>query len=230
VNKPVKYAVALVAAVVAVGAVAVVAAPILARSVTLQSEVALQQVVPTVMAAPNDEVAAPTASSWRLGDDSSVGYRMRTVDGDEVSGHTAEIDGVITRAGDSITDAEFMLDLANLVGDGAARNLLLRALVVATGGNSTATFVLTEPIDLTGGTLTVDGERVVPITGVLTVRGVSNQVHADAVVHFDEDHGEVSASIPIDLAAYGISLAGLGVVQVQDIAYIDVDLETQPAD
>ncbi|MFB2581774.1 YceI family protein [Herbiconiux sp. P15] len=229
-NKPAKYAVALVAAVVAVGAVAVVAVPIVARSITLQSSAASQQVVPTVVAEPEQQgsTASTSSSTWRLGPGSSVGYRMTTIDGLEVTGSTTEIDGVVSRTGDSITDAEFMLDLASLVGDDPTRSVLLRALVAATGGNSTASFVLTEPIDLTSATTTVHGEQVVAITGVLTVRGVSNQVHADAVVDFDDSHGAVTASIPIDLAAYGISLAGFSVVQVEDIAYVDIDLEAQP--
>jgi polyisoprenoid-binding protein YceI len=227
VNKPAKYAVALMAAVVAVGAVAVVAVPILARG-SLQSSAASQRIVPTVMAVPENAVATPTATTWRLGPDSSVGYRMSTVDGLEVSGSTTEIEGVISRAGQTVTDAEFMLDLSSLVSEGDARTMLLQALVAATGGNSTATFVLTEPIDLSSATPTVDGEEVVPITGVLTVRGVSNEVHADATVDFGDTRGTVTASIPIDLPSYGISLAGFGVVEVEDIAYIDIDLEAQP--
>lgn len=226
-NKPAKYAVALVAAVVAVGAVAVVAVPILARG-SLQSSAASQRIVPTVMAEPENSVATPSATTWRLGPDSSVGYRMSTVDGLEVSGRTTEIEGVISRAGETVTDAEFMLDLSSLVSEGDARTMLLQALVAATGGNSTASFVLTEPIDLTSATTTVDGEEVVPITGVLTVRGVSNEVHADATVDFGDTRGTVTASIPIDLASYGISFVGFGVVQVEDIAYIDIDLEAQP--
>ena len=226
-NKPVKYAVALIAGVAAVGAVAVVALPILARSASLEAAASLQQVVPTVVDTPDDiRSTSGTGRAWQIDADSSVGYRMRVASDMVVDGSTSEISGMITRTDTEVTDAEFMLDLSTLTSDSRAHDTLLRALVLATGGNSTASFVLTQsvPIDPDA-----EGPQTVPITGVLTVRGVSTEVTAEAEVEFDDESGTITGSLPVDLERYGISLPDLGVVSASDTAYIDVDLVTSPA-
>ncbi|MDO9397433.1 MAG: YceI family protein [Herbiconiux sp.] len=241
-NRSVKYAVALVVGVAAVGAATAVALPVLGRGLTAEAGAAVQQVVPTVFAAPDDEEPGGS-STWRLDPDSAVAFTMTTTDGLDVGGRTSEIDGVITRTAGTVSDAEFMVDLATLAGGDPARSALLGTLVRATGGNTIASFVLTEPIALpdeaaaasdpaaaqpagdSGGTA-----DTVPISGTLTVRGVSNPVVAEAEIRFDDDSGTMTARIPIDLESYGIALADLGVVHFEPTAYIDVDLVASPAD
>jgi polyisoprenoid-binding protein YceI len=138
-----------------------------------------------------------------------------------VSAHTNDISGVIARTGDTITTAEFMVDLATLGGDGGPRNTVLAALLAAAGGNSTASFVLSEPVALpSAGAEPVE----TTITGTLTVRGVSHEVAAEAEIGFDGDAGTLTGSIPITLADYGFSGTALDVVGADDTAYIDIDL------
>lgn len=221
-NKPVQYTVAIVAAVAAVGAVCVIAVPVLARNMTIETSASVQQmVVPTVVAEPPaDADAADTAvpSSWSLDPSSSIDYRMRAAGGRELNGRTDDITGMVGRSGDRITDAEFLLDLSTLVSDDATRQLLLQALELATGGNPTASFVLTEPV------MVDEGAGVVPITGVLTVGGRSNTVQATAALDFAESQATVTGTIPVDLADYGIAPSSFGVPGLDQTAYLDLDL------
>lgn len=226
--RTVKITVALLAGVAAIGVVAVVAVPIVARSVNLDPSALVQKVVPTVMAAP-DAAASPTDSNstnWTLDPSSTVSYRAELGGRLSVSGSTNQVSGVIAVSDDRVTDAEFMLDLATLSSGDGVRDSLLNALVAATGENTTASFVLTQPVELGA----ADGTTTVPVVGVLTLRGISNQVDADAQLDFGQDSGTMTASIPVDLAAYGISLADLGVTGDASTASIDVELVAVPVD
>lgn len=228
-NRPAKTAVALMASVAAIGAVALVAVPILARSMTLDTSATVQAVMPTVFGDPGDQLEGETESTrFDIDGSSTIGYRMADASGDDlVSASTSEISGVIARSGDSITTAEFMVDLATLAGDSGARNAVLGALLAATGGNSTASFVLSEPVALPeAGADPIE----TTITGTLTVRGVSHEVVADAEIGFDGDSGTLTGSIPIALADYGFSSTALGVIGADDTAYIDIDLVAEAAE
>lgn len=219
----VKYVVALIAGAAAVGAVAAVAMPILGRSMALDSASTMQQIVPTVVDSPSDELtgAAGATSSWQIDPSSWVEYRLSAAGEQLVSGRTSDISGMIGRTGDAVTEAEFMVDLSTLSGSDPAQDLLLRGLIAATGGNTTASFVLTEPIPLESADDRTDshsdadsdaagsGENeTVPVAGILTVRGVSNAVSLDALIETDGDTVTLSGSIPVDLADYGISVPG----------------------
>ncbi|GAA2223159.1 YceI family protein [Herbiconiux moechotypicola] len=224
-NRPAKYTVALIAGVAAVGVVAVVAVPIVSRGAEVDMTATLQQVVPTVFDSPENASGDVETSSWSIDSDSVVGYRMTTGDDLEISGSTDRISGRISVTGDEVSDAEFMVDLSTLVGDDPARAALFDTLIAATGGNSMASFVLTSPV-----TLPDDGstDEAVPIVGVLTLRGISNEVSGEAELDFDDETGTISGSIPIDLGSYGIPTS-LGPVELDDTAHIDVELVTVPA-
>ncbi len=229
--KTLKIAVVLLAGAVAVGTVAVVAMPILGRNLALDPTASLRQVVPTVYDAPADASAGQaggSATSWQIASGSTVGYRLPTLGDSELSGHTSQLSGLIVRAGSELTDAEFMVDLATLVSDDSRQDDLLRTLVLA-GGNTTATFVLTSPVQLSPASAgSADPQDIpaqtVPITGALSLRGVTNEVDAEVQVHFDESSGHMSGSIPVDLASYGIAVPSIGVVGFSGTAYIVVDI------
>ncbi|WP_139256679.1 YceI family protein [Herbiconiux ginsengi] len=231
-NSTAKYALALVAGVAAVGVVAVVALPIVSRGVTLDPGASLQQVVPTVFDSPEQgDDGDGESQTWHLDSASTVGYRISS--GDEVvSGQTSELSGVIMMSGDRLTDAEFMVDLSTLDSDHGRLDALLQTLILA-GGGSTASFVLTKPVDL-GEAIDAASDvepapRTVSIVGALTVRGITNPVEAEVSLSFDGDSGVMTGSIPVDLASYGIDVPDLGVLDLDDTAYIDVDLVASPA-
>ncbi len=234
-NSTAKYALALVAGAAAVGAVAVVAVPIVSRGVSLDPSASVQQVVPTVFDAPQGDgaAAADATVSWHLDPASTVGYRVSAGGDEVVSGETTDLSGVIMLSGDRLTDAEFMVDLATLESDDTALDTLLRSFVL-TGGGSTASFVLTEPVDLSDALDAADegdetAARPVTIVGALTVRGITNPVRAEVALRFDGETGRMTGSIPVDLEAYGIAVPDLGVLDLDDTAYIDVDLVATPA-
>ncbi|MCS5719240.1 YceI family protein [Herbiconiux sp. CPCC 205763] len=233
-NSTAKYALALVAGVAAVGVVAVVALPIVSRGVSLDPGASVQQVVPTVFDSPeqNTTGTGDESRSWHLDPASTVGYRISSSGDHVVSGETSELSGVIEMSGDRLTDAEFMVDLSTLASDDGGMDALLQSLILA-GGGSTASFVLTEPVDL-GDAIdasadAVPAPRTVSIVGALTVRGITNPVEAEVSLAFDGDSGMMTGSIPVDLASYGIDVPDFGVLDLDDTAYIDVDLVASPA-
>ena len=218
-NNTVKYTVAVMASVVAVGAVAVVAVPIVSQGVSLDPGATMQQVMPTVFDSPDGTLTgSQTTTSWHLDPESTVGYRVASTDGDVVSGHTSDLSGVVMMSGSRLTDAEFMVDLSTLVSDDGTRDAVLRTIVFATGGNTMASFVLTEPVEV------AEGQSEGEIVGDLTIRGVTNEVRAEVQLDFDGDSGAMTGSIPVDLAAYGIQVPDFGVIELDDTGYIDVDL------
>ncbi|MFB2555808.1 YceI family protein [Herbiconiux liangxiaofengii] len=227
-NRTSKTAVALVASAAAVGAIALVAVPILARSMTLDTAATVQAVMPTVFGSPVDEAdGGAESTSFFIDGSSSIGYRMDESSGDElVLARTSDISGVIARTGETITTAEFMVDLATLSVDGGPRDAVLGALIAATGGNSTASFVLSQPVDLPEAG---SGPMATSITGTLTVRGISRPVTADAVIDFDGDEGTLTGSIPVVLTDYGFPPEALAAVGADDTAHIDIDLVAEAA-
>jgi polyisoprenoid-binding protein YceI len=234
VNSTAKYALALVAGVAAVGVVAVVALPIVSRGVSLDPGASVQQVVPTVFDSPEQNTAGTgdESHSWHLEPASTVGYRISSSGDDVVSGETSDLSGVIMMSGNRLTDAEFMVDLSTLDSDDGGLDALLQSLVLA-GGGSTASFVLTDPVDL-GETMdsasaAEPAARTITIVGALTVRGITNPVTAEMSLAFDGESGTMTGSIPVDLAAYGIDVPDLGALELDDTAYIDVDLVASPA-
>lgn len=231
-NNPVKYSVALVLGIAAVGAVAVVALPILGRTLATETSASVQQVVPTVFDSPGTGLSPdPASETWVLQPSSTLGYRVSTTGDEEVTGSTSDLTGVVAVTGDRLTDAEFMVDLSTLVGRGDSRDAVLGALVLATGGNPMASFVLTEPITLPD-TPSDNGQTAVesvPIVGTLTMRGISNPVSAEGRLSFDASSGTIQGSIPVDLSAFGMTLPEIGGLTVGDTAYLDVQLDVSPS-
>ena len=119
-----------------------------------------------------DYDAGDFSGSW-------VGYRAQEelvgVGGTEAVGRTPAVTGSITLAGTTLTAAELAADLTTLRSDESMRDGQLGRQGIQTDQFPTATFVLTQPIDL--GTLPAEGEPVaVDAVGDLTLHGVTKNV------------------------------------------------------
>jgi polyisoprenoid-binding protein YceI len=119
-----------------------------------------------------DYDAGDFSGSW-------VGYRAQEelvgVGGTEAVGRTPSVDGSITIAGDQVTAANLTADLTTLRSNEPMRDGQLGHQGVQTDQFPTATFVLTQPIDL--GTIPAEGTPLnVNAVGDLTIHGVTKNV------------------------------------------------------
>jgi len=108
-----------------------------------------------------------------------AGYRVQEelagVGGTTAVGRTPDISGTMTIAGTQVTDARLEVDLTTLQSDESMRDGQLGRQGIQTDQFPTATFVLTQPIEL--GAVPADGETVTfTATGDLTLHGVTTEV------------------------------------------------------
>ena len=172
---------------------------------------------PTVQAQPSDAaLVADTDGSWTVASGSSAGYRVHEVlNGADVTvaGTTSQVTGSVVIAGGDLADADVTVDVASIATDSGRRDSYFRDDVMDVGENPAATFSVTQVADLpelTGTPVTV------PVTGELTLHGVTQQVQTDISVVRTADGVEASGSVPVTFGDYGIEAPNLGFVRVAD--------------
>ncbi|WP_369130706.1 YceI family protein [Modestobacter roseus] len=180
---------------------------------------------PTVQAQPEDvELTADTDGTWTIGPGSTAGYRVDEVlNGADVTvaGTTEEVTGSVVVAEGDLTEAEVTVDVASITTDSDRRDGYFRDNVMDVAANPTATFTVTEPVDLpelTGTPVTV------PVTGELTLAGATQQVTGDFSVVRTADGVEVSGAVPVTFAGFGIEPPDLGFVRVEDTGAVEMFL------
>jgi polyisoprenoid-binding protein YceI len=130
-----------------------------------------------------DYGAGDFSGSW-------AGYRVQEelagIGGTVAVGRTPDITGTITLAGTQLTAADLAVDLTSLESDSSMRDGQLGRQGIQTDQFPTATFVLSEPIEL--GTVPAEGEEVaVTANGALTLHGITKQVQIPLVAKLTED-------------------------------------------
>jgi polyisoprenoid-binding protein YceI len=183
------------------------------------------------------EAVEPVEGTWHVvsgGDDDPTfaGYRVtETALGigrpTEAVGRTNDVEGTITIEDATITAAEFTVDLSTLESDEARRDRVLRSRGLELDEFPTATFRLTEPIEL--GEVPAPGEPVsVTAVGELTLHGQTRPVSVplDTVLAVESDPRiEIAGGLEIALADFGIEPPSVsGVVTVEDRATFEVHL------
>jgi polyisoprenoid-binding protein YceI len=119
-----------------------------------------------------DYAAGDFSGTW-------VGYRAQEelvgVGGAVAVGRTPDLTGSVTLDGTTLTAADLTADLTTLRSDESMRDGQLGRQGIQTDQFPTATFVLTQPIDL--GSLPAEGESIdVTAVGDLTLHGVTRNV------------------------------------------------------
>ncbi len=183
-----------------------------------------------VTEAPADGAPAAGATTWEVTSDSELGYRVKEilfgVDTEGV-GRTNEIVGWMTIAGTTVTDAEFVVDVASITSDEGRRDNQFRGRIMSTDEFPTATFVLTEPIEL--GVEPSDGATVATTaTGELTLRGVTNTVTFDVNAQQEGGRIGVLGAIPVVFADYGIANPSIGGITTEDEGLLEFVLVFRP--
>ena len=159
--------------------------------------------------------------------DSWVGYRIQetlaSIGANTAVGRTPNVSGSLSITGEQVTAATITADLTALQSDDARRDSQLSHNGLETSSFPTATFALTSPIDL-GSDPTGGQEIDVTAQGTLELHGVTKAVSVPLKARLVGSVIEVTGSLPITLADYGItpptsfialSVDGTGTLELQ---------------
>jgi polyisoprenoid-binding protein YceI len=169
-------------------------------------------------------------ASGSLADGSSTyaGYRVQEqfsgIGANTVVGRTQNVTGSMTIHGTTITALDVTVDMTTLQSDKEQRDNSLRERGLETDRFPTATFKLTQPIDV--GHEPKDGQTIdVTAVGDLTLHGVTNQVSVPIQAVKSGGQIQAIASLDVALADYGIDPPiGFLVVSIADTGTIELHL------
>jgi polyisoprenoid-binding protein YceI len=171
------------------------------------------------------------SSQWVATDSSQVGYRVEEVlfgVNTTAVGRTNQVDGTLTIDGTQVTGVDFSVDVASIKSDESRRDSQFRGRVMSADQFPTATFSLTQPIEL--GAAPTDGAEVnTQATGDLTLRGVTKSVTFDVTAKQDNGLIGVQGSIPVVFSDYSIANPSNGGVTTEDHGLVEFILVFQPA-
>jgi polyisoprenoid-binding protein YceI len=195
------------------------------------STVADAVIATTSPAANTTAPAAPTGgSAWTATDASQVGYRVEEVlfgVNTTAVGRTNQVDGTLTIDGTAVATVEFTVDVASISSDESRRDNQFKGRIMSADEFPTATFVLTQPIEL--GLEPADGAEVsTQATGDLTLRGVTNSVTFDVIAKQENGLIGVQGSIPVVFADYQIANPSTGGITTEDQGLVEFVLVFQP--
>jgi polyisoprenoid-binding protein YceI len=170
----------------------------------------------------------PTIGSFGDFSSSFVGYRVQeelaSVGATEAVGRTPDVTGSLAVEGTTITAASFTADLTTLVSDESRRDGQLRNQALETSQFPSATFTLTQPIEL--GAVPAEGQAVeVTATGDLTLHGVTKSVEIPMQAKLENGVASVVGTLPIVFADYGIAKpTSFVVLSVDDNGVMELQL------
>ena len=143
----------------------------------------------------------------------------------EAVGRTSDLTGGLTIADTSLTAVVVEVDMTTLQSDSSRRDGALDSRGLETSTFPTATFVLTEPIDL--GSLPAVGEAVAAdAVGDLTLHGVTKTVTIPLEAQLVDDTTiVVVGSLEVAFADYGIEApTGFSVLDIEDPGTLELQI------
>ena len=156
--------------------------------------------------------AGPLAGTWRITSGSLAGYRVKEVllgQSNIAVGRTSHVKGDLTINGNTVTAAAFTVAMATIHSDQSQRDVQFDGRIMDVTTYPTGTFILTRPISLAP----VPAAGVVKTytaTGKLTLHGHTRQVTFGLKAERTAGKIEVSGSIPVTFADYGIGNPSFG--------------------
>ena len=159
---------------------------------------------------------------------SFVGYRVQeelaSIGGTTAVGRTPAVTGSLELEGQMVTTVVVEADLTQLTSDDSRRDGQMRTQALETNTFPTATFTLTEPIDL--GAIPAEGEPVrVDAAGDLDVHGVTRSVTIPLEAQLVGDVIVVTGSIRVEFADHDIDPpSSFAVLSVEDHAEVEMQL------
>ena len=163
------------------------------------------------------ESATGTFAGFRIDEE------LSTIGSTTAVGRTGDVEGTVTIEGTELTETEVTVDLTTITTDQSRRDTKVQA-ALDTGQFPTATFNLTEPIDL-GDAVTTGDETSVTATGDLTVHGITKPVEIELDAKIKGSTLIVVGSVDVALSDFGIEAPSAPiVVSVADDATIEFQL------
>lgn len=161
----------------------------------------------------------PLDGTWTVASGSRVGYRVKEVlfgQSNTAVGRTSKIDGTITIDGTTVNAATFTVDMTTMSSDQQRRDRQFNARIMDTSTYPTATFTLSEPINL--GSIPAEGVTGTALaTGKLTLHGTTRSVTFTVTGRRTGSSIQVSGSIPITFADWNLPNPSFGgVVTTED--------------
>lgn len=160
---------------------------------------------------------------WQVTAGSEAGYRLGEVLSGEqttVVGRTDEVSGTVEIVDGFMTEATITVQAGSISSDQSARDAYFRRALDTTSF-PTATFTLTEPVDVS-----VIGSSAAPMSvaavGTLTFHGVGESVTATFDVQRTAEGVEVAGQMPVTLADFDLEVPDLGWVVVDPTGSVEV--------
>jgi len=184
----------------------------------------------TTAAAPTTAASAGLDGDWAIDTTASfAGYRVKeelaSIGFTEAVGRTSDLTGGLTIAGTTLTAVVVEVDMTTLQSESSRRDGALDSRGLETGTFPTATFVLTEPIDL--GSVPAVGEPVAAdAVGDLTLHGVTKTVAIPLEAQLVDDGTiVVVGSLEVAFADYGIEApTGFSVLDIEDPGTLELQI------
>ena len=141
----------------------------------------------------------------------------------EAVGRTGDVQGTLTIDGSTVTDATFTIDMTTLSSNDSRRNGKIQS-ALQTDQFPTASFTLTEPIDL-GPDATAGGDLTVNAVGNMTIHGQTQPVTLPLQAKLVGSTIIVVGSLDVRFADYGVEVPTAPIViSVQDHGPIEFQL------
>jgi polyisoprenoid-binding protein YceI len=167
--------------------------------------------------------AVPVDGQWSIRGASQAGYRVHEVlfgQSNTAVGRTTAVTGQLTIAQSRVTAAAVTVDLTKVSSDQGLRDGQFQGRIMNTARFPTAVFTLTTPIAL--GTDPAVGATVSEqAAGTLAVHGVTRPIVAQLSARRDPSTIEVSGSIPVVFADWGIPNPSFGPTTTEDHGVIE---------
>lgn len=171
-----------------------------------------------------DGAADGIEGAWSVTGDSVVGYRIEeTLFGQsaEAAGRSEGVTGELTIEGTTVTEASFEVDMTTFESDASQRDGQFEGRIMEVDEFPTATFVLTEPIEL--GAVPELGEQITTTaTGDLTLHGVTREITIDLAARLDGSTFAVDGTTTVTFSDYGIDDPSGGPASVGDDGELEV--------
>lgn len=171
-------------------------------------------------------VEAQIEGTWTIASDSQAGYRVKEIlfgQSAEAVGRTDAITGTASVSGAVVRSATFTVDMATVTSDQSRRDNQFRGRIMEVERFPTASFTLTKPIAL--GTVPSEGEQR---TAEATGRPHAPRRHEDRNVRLTGRYTgssiQVSGSIPVVFADYGVQDPSFGPAQTEDDGVLEFAL------
>lgn len=156
--------------------------------------------------------------TWSVAGGSRAGYRVDEIlfgQNATAVGRTQDVTGSITIAGTTVQTASFEVDMTTVASDQSRRDGQFHGRIMDTATFPTSTFTLTTPIEL-GSEPILGTKTPAQASGDLTLHGTTKPVTFDVEALHTSGKIQVSGSIPIVFADWGIPNPSNPAVSTED--------------